>query len=108
MQIRLTTTGRKTGKDRTTTLYAWEDGEELIVVGSWAGRPRDPDWAGNLRVRAVASVMHDKERFEVEARELDGDERQRAWDLVVDRFPQYAAYQRTTTRRIPLFALRRR
>lgn len=108
MQIRLTTTGRKTAKDRTTTLYAWEDGEELIVVGSWAGRPRDPDWAGNLRARAVASVTHGKERFEVDARELDGDDRERVWDLVVDRFPQYAAYQRKTTRRIPLFALRRR
>ena len=108
MQIRLTTTGRKTGKDRTTTLYAWEHGDELIVVGSWAGRPRDPDWAGNLRANGVASVAQGKERFEVDVRELEGEERERTWDLVVDRFPQYAAYQRKTTRRIPLFALRRR
>jgi deazaflavin-dependent oxidoreductase (nitroreductase family) len=108
MQIKLTTTGRTSGKDRTATLYAWEDGEELIVVGSWAGRPRDPDWAGNLRAHSVASVTHGKERFEVTARELDGRVRERAWGLVVDRFPQYAAYQRKTTRRIPLFALRRR
>jgi deazaflavin-dependent oxidoreductase (nitroreductase family) len=107
MQIQLTTTGRKTGKDRTTTLYAWERDEDLIVVGSWGGRPRDPDWAGNLRAEPRATVKHGKESFAVEARELDGREHERAWDLVVDRFPLYASYQRKTTRRIPLFALKR-
>jgi deazaflavin-dependent oxidoreductase (nitroreductase family) len=107
MQIKLTTTGRKTGKDRTTTLYAWERDDDLIVVASWGGRPRDPDWAGNLRAEPTATVKHDKESFEVKARELDGRERERAWGLVVDRFPLYASYQRKTERRIPLFALTR-
>lgn len=108
MQIKLTTTGRKSGTDRTTTLYAWESDDDLIVVGSWGGRPRDPDWAGNLRADPKATVKHGKESFEVKARELDGREREQAWDLVVDRFPLYASYQRKTERRIPLFALRRR
>jgi F420H(2)-dependent quinone reductase len=108
MQIKLTTTGRKSGKGRTTTLYAWERDDDLIVVGSWGGSPRDPDWAGNLRADPKATVKHGKESFEVKARELDGRERDRAWDLVVDRFPLYASYQRKTERRIPLFVLRRR
>ena len=108
MQIKLTTTGRKTGKQRTTTLYAWESGADLIVVGSWGGRPRDPDWAGNLRANGAATVTHGKEAFDADARELDGGERERAWDLVVEHFPLYASYQRKTTRRIPLFALSRR
>jgi deazaflavin-dependent oxidoreductase (nitroreductase family) len=108
MQIKLTTTGRTSGKDRTVTLYAWEHDADLIVVGSWGGHPRDPDWAGNLRADATATVKHGKESFDVEARELDGRERDRAWDVVVDRFPLYATYQRKTERRIPLFALRRR
>jgi deazaflavin-dependent oxidoreductase (nitroreductase family) len=108
MQIKLTTTGRKTGMERTTTLYAWEHDEDLIVVGSWGGRPRDPAWAGNLRAEPTATVNHGKQRYEVTARELDGRERELAWDLVVDRFPLYGSYQRKTERRIPLFALRRR
>lgn len=37
MQIKLTTTGRKTGRQRTTSLYAWESGADLIVVGLWGG-----------------------------------------------------------------------
>lgn len=108
MQIKLTTTGRKSGKDRTTTLYAWEDDADLIVVGSWGGRPRDPHWAGNLRADPKATVKHGKDRFEVRAHELEGRARERAWELVVDRFPLYASYQRKTERRLPLFALRRR
>ena len=107
MQIKLTTTGRKSGKLRTTTLYAWENDDDLIVVGSWGGRPRDPDWAANLRAHPKATVKHGKESFDVKARELDGRERDRAWDLVVDRFPLYATYQRKTERRVPLFALQR-
>ena len=107
MQIKLTTTGRKSGKERTATLYAWEHDDDLIVVGSWAGRPRDPDWAGNLREHPTATVKHGKDSFEVRARELDGHERERAWGVVVDRFPLYATYQKKTTRQIPLFALSR-
>jgi deazaflavin-dependent oxidoreductase (nitroreductase family) len=108
MQIKLTTTGRRSGRDRTVTLYGWEDGKDLLVVGSWAGRERDPDWAGNLRAEPKASVTRGKESFEVTAHELSGTARQRAWELVVGRFPMYATYQRKTTRQIPVFALHRR
>jgi deazaflavin-dependent oxidoreductase (nitroreductase family) len=108
MQIKLTTTGRKTGRDRTVTLYAWEDGEDLLVVGSWAGRPHDPDWAGNLRAEPKASVAKGKDAFEVTAHELAGQDRERAWELAVEHFPMYASYQRKTSRQIPVFALKRR
>jgi deazaflavin-dependent oxidoreductase (nitroreductase family) len=108
MQIKLTTTGRKSGRDRTATLYGWEDGEDLLVVGSWAGRDHEPDWAGNLRTEPKASVTRGKEAFEVTAHELSGAARERAWELVVERFSMYATYQRKTTRQIPVFALKRR
>lgn len=108
MQIKLTTTGRTSGRDRSVTLYGWEDGDDLLVVGSWAGRGRDPDWAGNLRAERNASVTKGKATYEVTAHELSGKARERAWGLVVERFPMYATYQRKTTRQIPVFALKRR
>jgi deazaflavin-dependent oxidoreductase (nitroreductase family) len=108
MQIKLTTTGRKSGCDRTATLYGWDDGDDVLVVGSWAGRARDPDWAGNLRAEPKASVTNGKETFAVTAHELSGEARERAWGVVVERFPMYATYQRKTTRQIPVFALKRR
>ena len=84
MQIKLTTTGRKSGRDR------------------------DPDWAGNLRAEPKATLSTGKESFEVTAHELAGAARAPAWELVVERFPMYATYQRKTTRQIPVFALKRR
>jgi deazaflavin-dependent oxidoreductase (nitroreductase family) len=101
----LTTIGRRSGKRRAVTLYAWPDAERLVVVGSWAGRDRDPAWALNLRAEPRATVGQGARQRDVRAVEVAGAERERLWALVVEAFPMYAAYQRRTTRRIPLFVL---
>lgn len=107
MRATLTTTGRKTGQARSVPLYAWEDGDNLVIVGSWAGRPKDPAWVGNLRADAVATVRIGKEDRHVRAREVTvpSEERERLWKLVTEAFPYYATYQRKTDRVIPLFVL---
>ena len=87
------------------TLYAFEDGERLVVVGSRGGAARDPAWAGNLRADARASVKLGREERAVRATEVKGSERDRLWQLVCAEFPLYATYQRRTKRVIPLFAL---
>ncbi len=107
MNVTLTTTGRKTGMARSVPLYAFEDGENLVIVGSWAGRPTDPAWAGNLRADPRASIGVGREERGVRAREVDvpSAERDRLWTLVTEAFRYYATYQRKTTRVIPLFVL---
>jgi deazaflavin-dependent oxidoreductase (nitroreductase family) len=105
INVKLTTTGRKSGEARRVTLYAFPDGDRLVVVGSLGGAPNDPAWAGNLRANPEAIVRVDGEPRPVRAREVDGDERDRLWNLVVKGFPLYATYQRKTTRQIPLFVL---
>lgn len=108
MQIILTTTGARSGERRSVTLYAWEDGEALVIVGSQGGAPRHPAWVHNLRADSRATVKVAKETFGVTAREIvDADERKRLWRLVVDRFKLYETYQRKTDRQIPLFVLDR-
>ena len=106
-QVRLSTTGRRSGEARAVPLYAFDDGERLVIVGSRGGSAKDPTWAGNLRAepRATLAVGIDERR--VRAIEVDGPERDRLWDLVCVQFPLYATYQRRTARRIPLFALER-
>ena len=104
-QIRLTTRGRRSGTPRTVTLYAWPDGEDLIVVGSAGGRARHPDWALNLRTTRDAHVQEAKQQLAVHAREPTGAERERLWKLVTAAFPLYATYQRRTDRTLPLFVL---
>ena len=108
IQVKLTTTGAKSGEPRLVTLYAWEDGEDLILVGSWAGADRHPAWVHNLRVNPRATVKVALQVWEADATEVtDPSERQRLWEMVVERFPQYATYQGRTSREIPLFVLRR-
>jgi F420H(2)-dependent quinone reductase len=105
INVKLTTTGRKTGEPRRVTLYAFPDRDRLVIVGSLGGAPNDPAWAGNLRVNPEATVRVEGEPRPVRAREVDGEERDRLWGLVVAGFPMYAAYQRKTERQIPLFVL---
>lgn len=105
MNVRLTTTGRRTGEPRTVPLYAWEDADRLVVVGSWGGSAKDPDWVRNLRADPRATVKKGRERLDVRASEVGPSERERLWQLVVEAFPLYASYQRKTDRVIPLFVL---
>jgi F420H(2)-dependent quinone reductase len=105
MNVVLTTTGRRSGKARAIPLYAWPDGDRLIVVGSQGGAANDPAWAHNLRVEPRASLKVGQELRSVRAVEVSGDERRRLWELVCAAFPLYATYQRRTRRTIPLFAL---
>jgi deazaflavin-dependent oxidoreductase (nitroreductase family) len=104
-QIRLTTTGRKTGKVHEVIINAFPVDDDLVVVGSYAGRPKDPDWAANLKVNPDATVRHGKESVRYRARAAEGPERERLWSLVVEGFPTYETYQRRTDRLIPLFVL---
>jgi F420H(2)-dependent quinone reductase len=106
MRIQLTTTGARTGRSRTTELYAWPAGDRLVIVGSWGGAPRHPAWVHNLRAQPEAAVGRGRRTSIMTAREVnDPGERERLWALVVNAFPLYAEYQRRTQRRIPLFVL---
>jgi deazaflavin-dependent oxidoreductase (nitroreductase family) len=107
VKVTLTTTGRKTGEPRSVPLYAWEDGANLVIVGSWAGRPMNPAWVANLRADPNATIRVGKQNRHVVAREVrvPSEERDRLWKLVTDAFPYYETYQRKTERVIPLFVL---
>lgn len=104
-QIRLIATGRRSGTPREVTLYAFDDGENLVIVGSRGGSAKDPAWAANLRDNPLATVRLGREERAVRAREVEGADRDRLWELVVEEFPTYSHYQRKTKRVIPLFAL---
>jgi F420H(2)-dependent quinone reductase len=106
MQIRLTSTGRRSGALREVTLYAYPDGDDLVVVGSAGGASRDPAWVSNLRAHPRATVRRGRRTDDVVAREVPGgSEYARLWTLVSEAFPLYDTYQRRTSRTIPLFVL---
>ena len=104
-QITLIATGRRSGAPRAVTLYAFDDGENLVIVGSRGGSAKDPAWAANRRDDALATVRIGREDRNVRAREVEGRERDRLWELVIKDFPRYSYYERKTKRVIPLFTL---
>jgi deazaflavin-dependent oxidoreductase (nitroreductase family) len=105
-RIKLTTTGRLTGQLRDVRLYAYPDGEGLVVIGSSNGGDRDPGWVHNLRALPKGTVLDGKRATLVSAEEVAGADHDRLWRLACEDFPYYDTYQRKTTRRIPVFVLR--
>jgi deazaflavin-dependent oxidoreductase (nitroreductase family) len=77
----LTTTGRKTGKQRTTPLiYRQEDGN-LILVASNGGAPTHPVWWLNLQAKPEAEVEIGSKKMHVTARQADAQERASLADI---------------------------
>jgi len=100
----LITRGRKSGKQRTTPLMFSRDGDNLVLIASVGGAPRNPAWYWNLQ-GGEAEVQVGSERRRVRARDAEGDERERLWAQMVALYPNYAEYQKKTTRQIPVVVL---
>ncbi len=107
LTILLTTTGRHSGQPRVAALWAYPDGDRLVVVGSNGGSHHLPAWVLNLRARPEASVEVRRERRAVRAREASGEEYERLWLLVNAAYPGYEAYREWAHRTIPLVVLER-
>lgn len=97
--------GAKSGKRRTSPLAYLEDDEDVVLVASKGGNPRNPAWFHNLKANPDASVQIGRERRAVHARVASGKERKRLWPLVVSLYGGYEEYQERTEREIPLVIL---
>ncbi len=104
----LTTTGRKSGRPRTTPLQYLADGENMVLVASNGGNPWHPAWWLNLERNPDAEVQVRNERRRVKAEKAEGEERERLWRLVVEMYSGYEGYQKTANREIPVVVLRPR
>jgi deazaflavin-dependent oxidoreductase (nitroreductase family) len=101
----LTTTGRRSGKARTTPLTFLRDGNEVVVIASFGGADVPPGWLCNLRSDPQARVTVGRRRMAVTAREATDAERERLWPTITSVNPGYARYQARTSRRIPVVLL---
>ena len=99
----LTTTGAKTGKERTTVLGFGRDGGRLVVIASDNGAPAAPDWYHNLLARPIATVELGPDKFKVRAVTARPDEREELAKAV----PYLKQQQTLTEREIPIVLLER-
>lgn len=101
----LTTIGRKTGKQRTTPLIYLRDGNNIVIVASKGGSPKDPVWWLNLKAAPTTTVQVGRAAIPVRAHQADAEERARLWPLLTKLYGGYADYQRRTEREIPVVVL---
>ena len=107
--IIVTTRGNKSGKLRKTPLMRVEHDGEYALVASMGGAPKHPVWYFNLTADPKSVQIQDgPEPFDVDVREVDGEERAAWWERAVTAYPPYAEYQERTERRIPVFIASRR
>ena len=103
----LTTTGRKTGKPYTTPLIYGQDGNRYMVVGSWGGAPKHPQWYLNLVANPEIEVQVAADRFKARATTATGEEKTRLWQIMAAIYPNYDVFQKQTQRQIPVVIIER-
>src|SRR3954469_9618604 len=92
----LTTTGAKSGLQRTTPLVYARDGEDLIVVASNYGGERHPAWSGNLLAHPEAIVTIGGTPVPARATKLEGTEAEAAFEKVAQTIKTYRSYRERT------------
>lgn len=103
-------TGARTGQPRTVSLSYFRDGADYLIVASNGGARRNPAWYHNLRKEPRVEINIGPRRRTVTARFVlpDDPDYPRLWRKVnAGNANRYAAYQRKTSRPIPVIVLQR-
>ena len=103
--LMLTTTGRKTGKPRTTpVMYVHKDNEYLITASA-GGADQNPAWLSNLNSKPEATIEVDGKKIKVKAVITSGDERDKLYENFKALGSNFIEYEKKTTRKIPVIRL---
>ncbi|HEX4058020.1 MAG TPA: nitroreductase/quinone reductase family protein [Galbitalea sp.] len=106
----LNTVGKKSGAARSNPV-AWFPGDDgsWLVVASAGGSSRNPAWYYNLAGNPDrVSIDVDRGNVPVVAEQLQGADRDRAWQAITTASPRFADYESKTDRLIPIIKLSRR
>ncbi len=101
----LTTTGRKSGQQRTAPVVYLADGDRYVVIGSNAGHARVPAWSLNLKANPDAEIEIGRRRLKVRARVAEGEERAELWRKSNEQYAGFDDYAERTSRDIAVFVL---
>jgi deazaflavin-dependent oxidoreductase (nitroreductase family) len=105
----LTTAGARTGKPHTNPAVYLRGEHRILIFASNAGRPKNPDWHHNLLADPQVTIEIGEEgqvrTYAARAVPLDGEERDRFYEIQAQRDPAFGEYQVKTSRTIPVIAL---
>lgn len=102
----LHSTGAKSGERRQNPTIYLPDGDNLVIVASIGGNPKNPAWYHNLRAHPDdVEVDVRGERRRVRARQASPDEAAALWPRLLATYPPFRAYMTRTDREFPVMVL---
>ncbi|PQM48039.1 nitroreductase family deazaflavin-dependent oxidoreductase [Mycobacterium talmoniae] len=99
-------TGAKTGQRRKSPMIYLPNGEDLVVVASIGGNPKNPAWYHNLLAHpndVEVDVRGGRRR--VHARQATDQEAEQLWPRLIEMWPAWQTYMTRTDRRFPVMIL---
>lgn len=104
--IELTTIGAKSGQPRTMPLVSLFDDRKIALIGSNFGQKNNPGWYYNLKANPKCTVRFGGQTHEYVARQVEGEEREKYWQMAVSYYRGYTLYEeRASHRVIPVMVL---
>jgi deazaflavin-dependent oxidoreductase (nitroreductase family) len=104
--LMLTTTGRRSGRPRTTALFYLRDGDDFVVIGSNWGQHQHPAWSLNLLADPAATVAVQGQQMPVRAALVTGPRRDELLQKLRQAWPPYREYaRRAGGRELRIFVL---
>jgi deazaflavin-dependent oxidoreductase (nitroreductase family) len=104
--VMLTTTGARSGQQRTLPVLGLPTADGLAVIASNFGQERHPSWYYNLRANPQGYVTVDGRRSAFRASEARGEVRARIWQEGLNVYPGWSQYERRASHReIAVFVL---
>ena len=101
-------TGARSGNERVTPVGYLGDGGRYLVVASNGGARTDPAWYHNLKAHPNVMIEVGTQTIDATAIEATGEERERLFRILAERYPQLNEHERKTDRVIPVIVLTRR
>ena len=104
--VELITTGARSGQRRSIPLAGFPVGDAYVLIASNFGGAHHPAWYHNLKTNPACALRKNGETCAFVARECEGEERERFFQLAVSYYAGYQAYrQRAGVRIIPVLVL---
>jgi deazaflavin-dependent oxidoreductase (nitroreductase family) len=98
----VTMTGRKSGRKITFPLMYNPDGDNVILIASFGGGPKNPVWYYNLMADPNVVIQLGAKKQAMRATQATPEQKAALWPSIVANYPDFEVYQKRTSRDIPV------
>lgn len=99
--------GAKSGEERVNPLAYTTDGDDLIIIASFAGADKHPPWYHNIMANPQVTIEVGTETYRGLATVVEEPDRTRLYKQMEEQMPTFTDYREKTARVIPVVRLTR-